>query len=244
MTDLLLDLGNTRIKWALRRGESFSPGRALLYGGLSLAELLLDSWKSLETPHRAVVSSVASENLMQEVIGTLKTLWPDCVVIRAQSQHQACGVTNAYHNSSRLGVDRWLCLVAAYRYYPLPACIVDCGTAITVDLLDAAGNHLGGMIAPGLTLMKKSLQRGTQHLPYNEVRYALSPAADTEAAIYSGTLSAALGLIEFVMKQQAADTKLLLTGGDAQLIAGHLSLDPIIDPDLVLRGLAVAAEIQ
>ncbi len=93
--------------------------------------------------------------------------------------------------------------MAVRNLYQLPACIVDCGTAITVDLIDADGKHQGGLISPGLTLMKKSLAAGTEALQFHETNYEFGPANFTEAAIYSGTLSAAVGLIEHVLTKQS-----------------------------------------
>jgi type III pantothenate kinase len=132
--------------------------------------------------------------------------------------------------------------VAVRRHYQLPACIVDCGTAIAIDLIDANGNHQGGLISPGLTLMRKSLVEGTEALQFHETDYVFGLANFTEAAIYSGTLSAAAGLIEHVLTRLPYTIQLILTGGDAQFIAQQLKGKPVIDTDLVLRGLAIIVE--
>ena len=171
-------------------------------------------------------------------------LWPAIEIIPVKSQAHAFGVYNAYQQPEKLGVDRWLALVAVRNHYQLPACIVDCGTAITVDLIDADGKHQGGLISPGLTLMKKSLAAGTEALQFHETNYDFGPANFTEAAIYSGTLAAAVGLIEHVLTKQSNAMQLILTGGDAEIIATQLAIKPIIDADLVLRGLAIVLEGQ
>jgi type III pantothenate kinase len=151
-------------------------------------------------------------------------------------------VCNAYQQPEQLGVDRWLALVAVRRHYQIPACIVDCGTAITVDLMDVNGKHQGGLISPGLTLMRKALTEGTEALQFLETDYVFGPANFTGAAIYSGTLSAAAGLIEHVLTRQPGTVQLILTGGDAKLIARQLMGKPVIDTNLVLRGLAMVVE--
>jgi type III pantothenate kinase len=156
----------------------------------------------------------------------------------AQSQVDGFGVRNAYRQPEKLGVDRWLALVAA-RQDLQPVCVVDCGTAITLDLLDGEGQHLGGLICPGLTLMKQALSDGTQALAFDGREFALKPADFTEAAIDSGTLFAAIGLVEAVLARQPEGFKIILTGGDALRIAGGLKLRHQVDDALVLRGLAL-----
>lgn len=239
MIDLLIDIGNTRLKWVLRKQSKLLESYAVLHHNQSVSEILLNFWKNIEAPRHVAVSSVVSEKLRNEVLTLAKTQWPNSILITAQSQSQDYGVNNAYKEPSKLGVDRWLCLVAARHYHTLPVCIVDCGTAITVDVLDATGQHQGGLIAPGMILMKKSLSRGAEDLPYSDRRYSAGLAVHTEAAIDSGTLFAALGLIERVMQQQPENTGLLLTGGDAELIAGYLSENVKIEPELVFQGLSV-----
>jgi len=90
--------------------------------------------------------------------------------------------------------------------------------------------------------MKKSLAEGTEALQYHETNYIAGPANFTEAAIYSGTLAAAVGLIEHVLTKQSNAMQLILTGGDAEIIATQLAIKPIVDTDLVLRGLAIVVE--
>jgi len=127
------------------------------------------------------------------------------------------------------------------NYYQKSACIIDCGTAITIDFIDADGNHQGGMISPGLTLMKKSLAIATDLLMFNEDKFSTGPANFTEAAIYSGTLNAATGLIKSALSTQDSSLTVILTGGDADMIAKLLSFNVIIDSNLVLLGLALVA---
>jgi type III pantothenate kinase len=195
-------------------------------------------------PERLAIACVGSTPLLELVLAVAVELWPTIDIFPVKSQAHAFGVYNAYQQPEKLGVDRWLALVAVHNHYPVPACIVDCGTAITVDLIDADGKHQGGLISPGLTLMKKSLAEGTEALEFNEANHVFGPANFTEAAIYSGTLSAAAGLIEHVLTMQSNATQLILTGGDAEIIATQLGVKAIIDNDLVLRGLAIILKGQ
>ena len=242
--NLLIDMGNSRLKWATTAGGHIITGSPLFNARINRHELV-DVWKGIRAPERIAVSCVTANRLLELVQSVAFELWLDVDIIEVKSQAQACGVSNAYQQPEKLGVDRWLSLIAAWRQYHKPICIADCGTAITVDLIDADGRHQGGLISPGLTLMKKSLGQGTEALVFSETDHAFPPCvpADcTEAAIYSGTLAAAVGLIEHILAKQPVNTQLILTGGDAELIAGQLDVATIVDPDLVLRGLSCVLE--
>jgi type III pantothenate kinase len=235
--NLLIDSGNTRLKWAILQDGKLAPSHALVNQQLTRHQLM-NAWKGL-TPERLAIACVSATPLLELVQTVAIELWPGIDIIPIKSQAHAYGVHNAYRQPEKLGVDRWLALVAVRNLYHQAVCIVDCGTAITVDLIDADGNHQGGLISPGLTLMKKSLAAGTEALLFDETSYIAGPANFTAAAIDSGTLAAAVGLIEHVISQQMAPVMLILTGGDAERIAAQLATRPIVDIDLVLRGLAV-----
>ncbi|MSP27026.1 MAG: type III pantothenate kinase [Methylococcales bacterium] len=240
---LLIDMGNTRLKWTVLENGDFMTGQPLLNTQLNQS-VLLNAWQALTPPKQVVIGCVTATQSLDLVTAVTLALWSDIEISRVSSQAYTFGITNAYTPPEKLGVDRWLALVAARHSYSLPACIVDCGTAITVDLLDTDGQHLGGFISAGITLMKQSLAHGTNALPFNTSPHSLAPAKFTEAAIYSGTLLAAVGLIEKVLAKQVKPMSLILTGGDAALIAPHLSVTPLIDADLVLRGLAIVANAK
>lgn len=239
--NLLIDIGNTRIKWGVAANGHILTGLPLLAGQAD-RHGLADAWKNISRPERIAMSCVNAAAIVETVRTSALEFWPDAEIIQVNSQAQGFGVSNAYLNPEKLGVDRWLALVAVRNHYQQPACIVDCGTAITVDLIDEKGQHLGGMICPGLTMMKKSLSEGTERLKFDQERHHTGPATYTEAAIYSGTLTAVIGLIEHVFSEQPENSLLILTGGDAQLVASQLVDKAIVDADLVLRGLAIVLE--
>ncbi len=234
-------MGNTRMKWAVSKNHHIIVGQALANHDLDRQHLMA-AWKGIIRPQHIAVACVSAGDLLVLVQSVANELWPGVDILRVSAQAHAFGVTNAYRQPEKLGVDRWLALVAARQYYPLPACIVDCGTAITVDLLAAQGIHQGGFISPGLGLMRQALAQGTDALPFTDTRHALQPADSTEAAIYSGTLLTAVGLIEHVLIKQPETIQLILTGGDAELIAEQLATPLVTDADLVLRGLAIILE--
>jgi len=237
---LLIDSGNSRLKWAIFQDGKLHKNYALNNQTLN-ANKLSEAWKDLAVPKRLYIASVSPSALLDIVKSVAAELWPNVPTIQVKSEPHGFGVHNSYLQPEKLGVDRWLALIAAHNLYQKPTCIIDCGTAITIDFMGADGNHQGGMISPGLTLMKKSLATNTDLLEFNEANYVLGPANFTEAAIYNGTLSAAAGLIEYVLSKQDPSLTILLTGGDAVVIAKHLSVSAIIDLNLVLNGLAVVA---
>ena len=241
--NLLIDGGNTRLKWAMLQDGELLTSHALLNQQITRQQLI-EAWKLQPPPKRLAIACVSAAPLLDLMLAVAVELWPTVDIISVKSQAHAFGVHSAYQQPEKLGVDRWLTLVAVRNHYHKPACIVDCGTAITVDLIDADGGHQGGFISPGLTLMKKSLATGTAGLQFHETKYIVGPANFTESAIYSGTLLATVGLIEHVLSKQASATQLILTGGDAEIIATQLAIKPIIETDLVLRGLAVVLEAQ
>ena len=164
------------------------------------------------------------------------------------SQASLCGVTNAYQAPERLGTDRWANLIAAHAYYPGPAVIIDCGTAITIDALDAAGKHLGGLIVPGMDLMSAALVGNAAgiELKEPESQSVSLLGSSTESAVAGGVLYTAVALVDRVCQDLRAElghaTKMLLTGGDAGRILPLLGNRPRHDANLVLKGLSVFAE--
>ncbi|MDO9106499.1 MAG: type III pantothenate kinase [Methylovulum sp.] len=239
--NLLIDMGNTRLKWALSHNAGLTVGPTLTNRQLN-RQTLLELWEAINPPQAIAISCVSAGPLLTLVQSAALELWPGTEIIAVTPKAHAFGVTNAYQHPEKLGVDRWLALVAARRHYHGALCIVDCGTAQTVDLLTAEGIHQGGFISPGLALMRQALAQGTNALPFHGNQYAVAPATFTEAAIYAGTVSAAAGLVEHVLRAQPEPVQLVLTGGDAGLIAQQLAIPLTINADLVLQGLAITLD--
>jgi len=239
---LLIDIGNTRLKWAVKRPNGIHSSRAFflkkqpLHGSFELA------WKNLERPTRVIAANVAGAAIADQLSRWIRFYWSlDVEFVCARRQDH--GVRIAYPDPSKLGVDRWVCLVALRHCYLLPACVVDCGTAITLDVLEKTGDHRGGVIMPGLELMKASLLQGTSEIADSCAAGRVRLAANTGEAIESGGILAAAGMVEMVLREveKDADTSfsLIITGGDAKRVAAQLARRAILVPDLVLQGLAV-----
>ncbi len=238
---LLVDIGNTRLKWTLQQSGKFCQAGAITHGHKGINSALLSAWQGLDLPQKIYLACVSSITVKQAFFDAAEQLWPNVQIREIQTQKYAKGVSNAYSKPEKLGVDRWLVLLAAYHYYIAPVCVVDCGTAITLDVVDCQGTHLGGMIMPGLTLMKQALQNGTADLNFCLEVHKQGLANNTEAAIFNGNLNAIKGFIELGLAQYKKPLQLILTGGDAEFVADTLKLDAIVDTQLVFKGLALSS---
>lgn len=255
---LLLDIGNTRIKWAITGGDVLVPGEPIPTRPHSLDARLTSAWRTLDRPGQVWMACVAGSGVAVAVESWLRQQW-DCPLYHARTTPEALGVVNAYTEPARLGVDRWLSLIAARRLCLQPVCVAGCGTALTLDTLDGLGRHQGGIISPGLRLMHQALTRGAEQLrhipqPADMTAPLMMPlegclATNTQEAMMAGCVEACLGLIERVYARFARchdgngeGSRLILTGGDAGLLARHLTLPCQVEPDLVLKGLQWLAE--
>jgi type III pantothenate kinase len=251
VTSLLVDIGNSRIKWATLTAEGLSCSGARAYAAASLPQVLTQAWSRLARPQRVPICSVAGNEANRQVARGMEQAWgmrPE--YLRAEAE--AYGIVNAYADPQTLGADRWAAMIGAHQRRPGPCCIVDYGSAITSDLLDADGRHLGGRIAPGLGMMLRALTTGTDALSALVDAAALSsealdsgipdPGTSTRDCIVSGLLHAALAptlqLLQTAAKRFSSAPSLIVTGGDAQLLLPHLPADTHHEPDLVLLGLA------
>ena len=235
---ILVDIGNTRIKWCTDEKGFIGTVQAIEHTK-EFIDPIEQNWLSQNSPDLLAISSVVNRDISTKLVDLAKKLWPEIKVVIAKSTASFGHLSNAYQQADQLGIDRWLELIALYHYYPGNCCIISCGTAITVDCLNEKGRHLGGVISPGLQLMRKSLFKGTSDLPYIDQDYPVALSDSTESAIYAGTIFAATGLIEKSIKKFEQCKKLVLTGGDAQVIAQHLSVKSIIETDFVLKGLSL-----
>jgi len=223
MSFLALDVGNTRLKWALYATPV--PGAGMVAHGAvfleAIDELAEGQWRDLPPPSSMLGSIVAGEGIRRRTEEQLE-IWdvePRWVVSGAS----ACGVTNGYDHPTRLGVDRWVALIGARhrilaRGAPRPVLVVMVGTAVTVDALDTQGNFLGGLILPGFGLMLRALEMGTAGLkaPTGE---AVEFPTNTSDALMSGGADAIAGAVERMhrklLKRCGQEPALLMSGGAA-----------------------------
>ncbi|MCB1758711.1 MAG: type III pantothenate kinase [Gammaproteobacteria bacterium] len=243
---LLVDIGNTNLKWCWLQGGARTRIDHAPHRDSPTARLLDRIWRDSETPKQILIANVAAPALNIHIEDWVEKEWR-CPIRVLQSERIFAGVTNAYRTPAQLGVDRWLTLVAARRFYPHDICIVDCGTAVTIDLLRRDGEHLGGQILPGFDLMRQSLLERT-HIPRVDSDLSEIPllGRDTRSAVAAASLFSVIALITYVMRQARSlmdsAPMLLLTGSDSERVASGLGRDTVVDLDLIMKGMAIYAE--
>jgi type III pantothenate kinase len=239
MNQWLFDLGNTRLK-CMQLGDDGALGPVIAFGHdqARFATALREHLHGGAATGAACLASVASPVLTAAVLEVLSGHFQRISIARTQARFG--GVEIAYAQPARLGVDRFLALVAAHARAPGPQLIVGVGTALTVDLLDAQGRHQGGRIAPSPQLMRQALHRAAAQLPATGGDYR-EFAVDTGDALASGCDGAAIGLIQRSLQQATAPLgqapHLLLHGGGAESLLPQLPEGAYV-PTLVLEGLA------
>ncbi len=245
---LLIDAGNTRIKWALQDRADAPAGLWLASGAVTHADLrhLAPTWQAAlngKAITRVLLANVAGADLRARLEQVLPSTLAPAAISWFASLPQLAGVRNAYRDPAQLGCDRFAAAIGAHTVAPGQAVIVaTCGTATTIDAITADGVFLGGMILPGLGLMAQSLAQNTAHLPYigRDLRLTAGFADTTEDGILSGCLAAQAGAIERACAAHGA-AHCILSGGAAPLIAPALAVPHQLIDNIVLIGLQAAA---
>lgn len=239
---LAIDAGNSRIKWGLRQAGAWVQGGACA----TRDSQALADWAASMRDHeieRILASNVAGVDAKARIEAVLAdaAVVPEFIVSRPMQ----CGVRSSYDEPGQLGCDRWAALIGAHALLPGASLVVNAGTALTVDALTEEGLFLGGIIAPGIELMRRALDEHTAGLKLRpgEVRFFPSNTGD---AIMSGAVHAAAGAIErmgaFMREGGHESLRVILSGGSAAQLQPMLSLPALVVDNLVLEGLAVIAE--
>ncbi|TNF91464.1 MAG: type III pantothenate kinase [Gammaproteobacteria bacterium] len=244
MINLLIDAGNTRLKWCWYDGTDIPlQSESCEYEDFEAegAGVFADEGHDVE---RIVICSVAGSELNDELIMAFDS-WPAEPEFLV-SEEARNGVQNAYHESLQLGVDRWMNLLGAVSLVKDAVCIVDCGSAVTIDVVDDDGQHLGGMIIPGLEMMREVLLDQTAEVEIDAEPEPVLLARDTASAVNAGTLYAVVALIDRVRQDISSemDTELpmILTGGDAYQVQPLLGGEVRIESMLIFHGMITALE--
>jgi type III pantothenate kinase len=227
---LAVDCGNSRLKWGLHDGQVWTRTGTLL---LSRIADLKGAWRNIPRTDAIVVANVAGpavrERLERVVARRGRAIW-------VRAKRSECGVANGYSRPAQLGADRWAALIAARSMVRGACLVVGAGTATTMDALRSDGTFAGGMILPGLELMKRSLAQSTAGLPLARGRFSKVPR-NTADAIESGCLLAQAGAIERAFSAMGPGATCILAGGSAARIAGCLAIPARLVDNLVLEGL-------
>lgn len=243
---LLVDIGNTRIKWAFHDGR-LGPVSALVHQGENPEFIAARLWEEVERPAALLMACVANAALSGALSRWAWQRWAlqsTCLIATAE----CLGLKNAYAEPARLGVDRWLAMIAAFRRVGGAVIVLDCGSAITLDAVTAAGAHLGGIIVPGPEMLWRCFYSSAAVVATEEMAFAANPfGRSTGQAVGGGALLAARGGVELSIRRMKAvlgeNTPVLVTGGGVERMVGERMEEGaagwIACPDLVLEGIAL-----
>ncbi len=241
---LAIDAGNTRIKWGVHDGHEWSLRDAVDVADFAGSHAFRDVLTA-SAIDQIVASNVAGSSVAKAIEDETQTLGKPILFIAAKAQQ--CGVVNGYENPAQLGSDRWAALIGAHvaaHDAPRAQLVVMAGTALTVDALSADGHFLGGIIAPGMMLMHRALNRGTAQLPAAHGQYQTFPI-NTVNAITAGAIEACAGAVQRMATHMAAQVgdmpRCIGSGGAMHVLAQHLPFPVSINDNLVLDGLLAIA---
>ena len=242
---LTIDIGNTSVKWAV-----WNDARIVQTGSCEYSkqqpENVFVMWNDIRAENRVMVSCVAGEPVEHALSNWMQQHW-SIVPEFLRSTAKRGDVINAYADPGQYGVDRWAALLGAHALYHDPVCIIDAGTAITVDLLDASGVHHGGRILPGLHMMREALLKGAAGIHQADGE-PVAFANNTADAVSSGTLhmlqAALIEVCSSAGQCLGNNMKIIIAGGMSEQILSLPGMPGmLLEPDLVLIGVHAAAEI-
>lgn len=249
---LEIDVGNTRVKWRLvsldavvKRGFGMTAALTSVHdvnqclGVIAASQLKIIRIATVVSFYRELLTSWAAQYSL--------------VPVFAKTSASCSGVLNAYDDIDQMGVDRWLGIVAAYEKVRSACLIVDAGSAVTIDLVESGGNHLGGYIVPGLQMMRHSLFGQTDQVEGNAEKtsathhaFEFSAGKNTQAAVSNGLPLMLLGLVQRLLLdfqvRYGEFPFVMLTGGDGEFLKDLMSDDGLVGvafvPELVMDGLS------
>lgn len=243
---LLFDIGNTSVHWAEHDGQSFRQRGTFTHKHADLLTMLEQQLSITTQPEAILVASVASDEQNNSLNNWLLKRF------QVQPWHAAvgkecAGLINSYTDCQQMGIDRWLAMLAAWTEYKTALCVVDCGTALTIDCIDANGQHAGGYILPGMVLMQTGLLHNTDRIRAAvSESFSIERAMNTQDAISRGACLAMVAAIERAVADFQSTCSIavqgVITGGNAKQVVNPLNKSFVIHDTLVLDGLLTLYE--
>ena len=243
---LLVDLGNSRLKLARLGAHGVEPIATWAHAAADAAEHLDGALAGVGAVDSVWIADVARREAGDRLLGACARHLPGARIERLVTPASGFGVTCAYAEPARLGIDRWLALVAAHAHGSGAKLVASLGTALAIDALTGTGGHLGGLITPAPELMQRALVQATGRVQPTAAGRIETFGTSTEDGLVSGSWQACAALIErawHALRERAGEEPaLLLSGGAAPTIAALLAMPHRHVPMLVLEGLARYAE--
>ncbi len=246
---LVIDIGNSRLKWATISAGKFTFGGSHAYKNQDYLTVLASIWQAIH-PETVVIANVGGKEIAAAVENFAMQQW-QCSVQFVKSELTGQGVKNGYATPLLLGADRWADVVAARAFCKTAFCVFDAGTSITADVVTAEGELVGGTISPGLNLMCDSLVSRAEGLKFLQGTFfqgdktypAYLEAKDTQSAIANGALLTAIAFLEQsainLQKTYSPSMRFFVTGGDAVYLMPHLGKAFEYQPYLALQGVDI-----
>ena len=238
---LFVDIGNSNVKWQGSDRFSDSPS-SFAYDAENISSQLVLSLKGLSPSKEGVIiASVGREEINREVEKWFREQWRVSVSFLSSTPEWR-DLKNGYDSPESLGVDRWFALIGAASRYSYPFLVCDIGSALTIDLVDHHGLHLGGFISPGLDMMVRSLNDETS-ININSILSESSKSIEqliptnTLSAVRDGCVQSIVSMIDGIKTKYAPESLCILTGGGAEVIAGLLESKATIDQNLIFYGM-------
>lgn len=235
---LQLDVGNSGAKWRLLQEDEVTARGIYRATNTDSRDQLLAAATQLQ---QVWISSVADAEAEAQLRDLVRENW-QVEPWFARTPAASGDLRNSYAQPDRMGVDRWLAMLAAWERLRCPLCVVDAGSALTIDLVDGSGQHSGGYIIPGSFLMERALLLDTDRVRFAEqVEYGLTPGVSTAEAVRHGIALAQVGAIGLAIERAQQPLQLVFTGGGAQQLRELLGRGGEFVPDLVFEGLEIMA---
>lgn len=238
---LLIDAGNSRIKWTWSGGEGLDSVEAL--DNQRIDATLWGQWEGHVAPDRIWLANSGGEQREGQIRQIAEDLWGAPVESVPSASHFGT-LTNGYRQPRQLGVDRWLGMVATWQRLQRPFCLIDCGTAVTIDCVDRTGTHLGGAILPGIGASWEEFEKKVSHLEHDRGKSMQNlPARSTQEGLQygvDGTVANVEAAITTIL-QHHGEMPLLITGGDAEKMEQGSNLSFQRVENAVLEGLLLVA---
>lgn len=237
---LQLDVGNSSAKWRLVDASGVQARGSFRHDGEpGLTDLPLE-------PERIWIASVAREATESRMAEYLQARWPRARLWFARSEASSGGLVNSYRQPARMGVDRWLAMLGAWDATRERCCVVDAGSALTIDLVAADGRHEGGYIIPGPALMERALLLDTDRVRFaEEAVYALAPGRSTAEAVRHGIALAQCGAVLLALREAGEPApRQVFCGGAGAMLRELLGDAGEWRPDLVFEGLELLAALH
>lgn len=233
---LAIDAGNSRVKWGWHDGRDWHNLATVSLIEFAASNHDINPFAAThENPRRIVISNVAGDDAHQLLVNWTSIFEAEPLWLKGEARR--CGVTSRYERPEQLGADRWAALVAARSLHRGDCLVVNAGTATTADLLSAEGEFLGGLILPGVELMRFVLHEHTGRLPLEEGRFVPTPR-NTVDAIETGCRHAQAGAVERMYRRAGAGATCVVSGGAGRALIEQLDIPCRYVENLVLEGLA------